>query len=916
MQLLLRKLFNLKKGEGRPVLLFATLAFLWAWASSMALRFADASFIIHVGAEELPTVYIATASCLFLTSFLLLFAFHITSPLRIFLTALMIEIIFFGMSSFAMFMHVGIQSQWVWYGMRIMSYIFLTTNLTCFWTFTDQYHHMQDAKRMFGLFTSMIFLGRAATGLIMQSGLFNLQQVFFLVMIILITVGYWVINIHKKLNIAHDELEQDVKTKHENTVSYLMTSILNSPFTLILMASNLITFILWSTTEFNYMLVFDNHFEPSTAPLFGSEQNADLTVFLGKCLASVSIVNLIFGLFIYSRLVRKIGVNGVIFGTSLLFLFCFSGWQFGTTLFFPIIGYLIVEGMLDVVDDSNFSLLLNAVPQKVKYKIRVMIESFVEPIGMLISGILLGINGLNSLLLGLGLAICLFIAVFILRKYYLPAIYENLRQNAIHFERHPYEWFKEMPEKRRKSNEYRLFGLLKHGDKEDKKLAITGLIASQDEAILKQLLQQLDSLDYEIKIDIIPFLTHNQFQNQDEINQLLLKWANSEHQELAGQALYALAQRSQLSLKDAYHLLSSSHPLSKIAGFFALRKKAPSARDSIDSQLNVEFFLKKEESLNVLGIKALASNPTKEDFETLSSFLFSPSISIATEAARAIAQTTTTPPVHITPLILKAIKEQEEHTFRLECLKSLQNTQTSPYAKELILISDKFRPAERRLTQEILSNLDHSILPILLDVVKNISIANSSRILAAQVLGNIAEETFRTHLFEIIQIESERAEMYAQGAISVATLEPNSNYQLLEETLWSGFHSILDFIVHLLGASKEVEDCELLSKLIRSRSVKIRSQVIEALEKSCKPAIFRLLLPLITETGIQPNSKTEENLLPIILAPLLHSSSELDHMVAIILKYRLQLPNWKSDIAKLIENASPLFHNFAREMLT
>ena len=116
---------------------------------------------------------------------------------------------------------------------------------------------------------------------------------------------------------------------------------------------------------------------------------ASLTLFLGKCLASVSICNLIFGLFIYSRMVRRFGIGSLLLITPVLLIISFTGWSLSSSLLFPLIGFFVVEGTLYVIDDNNFNFLLNAVPSKLKYKIRVMIESFFEPIGMLTSALLL-----------------------------------------------------------------------------------------------------------------------------------------------------------------------------------------------------------------------------------------------------------------------------------------------------------------------------------------------------------------------------------------------------------------------------------------------------------------------------------------------------------------------------------------------
>ena len=130
-----------------------------------------------------------------------------------------------------------------------------------------------------------------------------------------------------------------------------------------------------------------------------------LTQFLGQCFSTISVINVIFGVFLYGRLVRKFGVGSAILFTPILYLMVFSGWLIQDAFIFPLMGMFAVEGSAEVVDNSNLAFLVKASPGKVKSIMRVMVECIFEPLGMLSSGILISLSFMDSRLLGFIIAL-------------------------------------------------------------------------------------------------------------------------------------------------------------------------------------------------------------------------------------------------------------------------------------------------------------------------------------------------------------------------------------------------------------------------------------------------------------------------------------------------------------------------------
>ena len=324
-----QRLFNIYPGEERQAFIFAFLGFIWAFGATCGLKFADALFLLHVGAESLPQAYTLMSCGMLGIAAILLYSFHKYSSYRIYLTTLTLGIVFYLFVIACLLLHIGMESKWLWFALKLAGFYLFAVLMTCYWTFIDQYHHLQDAKRKYSLFTSTIFLGATSTGLLMHSGWLDLDHLIILIIALLALTYFWVTKIAREMpRIAHEETEDEGRIYEEgNHFRFLIKSILASPFTLLLMASNILIYLLLVITEYNYMFTFQNYFALQPDRDAGGGTEASLTLFLGKCLASVSICNLIFGLFIYSRLVRRFGIGSLLTITPILLIISFTGWS-------------------------------------------------------------------------------------------------------------------------------------------------------------------------------------------------------------------------------------------------------------------------------------------------------------------------------------------------------------------------------------------------------------------------------------------------------------------------------------------------------------------------------------------------------------------------------------------------------------
>ncbi len=925
-----RKLFNVYPGEEKKALLFGFLGFLWAIAASSGLKFADALFLLHVGADSLPITYKLTSCLMIGLAIFLLYAFHHIPAHRIFLGVISSGIVFYLATYFYLSSEAGRESDFIWYALRIYGSLFFAVVVTCFWTFIDQFHHLQDAKRLYSLFSSMVFLGVAVTGVVMHSGMIDFRNLTLVIVALLIGVIYWIFKIVREVSPVHDENETEgAKGQEDFSLKKLIVSILSSRFTLLLMVGNFLGYLLMVVTEFNYMSSFQSYFASQDVVPEGSESEARLTQFLGQCLATVSITNLIFGLFIYSRLVRRFGIGSMLVITPAILVITFTGWPMSNTLLFPLLGYFVVEGTLYVIDDSNFTLLLNAVPTKLKHKIRVCIESFLEPIGMLVSASLISLAPEQSKYFGLLMAITWLVVALILRKLYPRAIYRNLAENAIHFDRPAKEWFSMLSKKEKRSCEHRLLAILRQGEEESQIFASDSLIRFEDSAIINKFLREADNLSPHAKIEFIKQLGNTPFGREPHIIDHLRSWSiNDTDPNLKGEIYLYLAklglshpdkawtdyQNADLKIKGGAILSlmksSATLPSHEIAENYAFA----------DKQIHALLASNNDEEI-CMGLHILGCEASPVNVDLLVPFLKHSSTKVQRQAAASLAEIIDSQSERYGPQLIQALSESRDNEFRLNCLKALGKLKDSSLAREIIYHSDRFRPNERRSAEGVISSMGLRNVPMLLAMTKDQQLPDRCRLLAGRILGKIALPQLRANLYGILRTEVERAYFYYYHAQTVQKEHPQLDLKILREALLSDYHSVLDFIMQMLGTAGEIEDSELLSRSIRSKQPKVRSQVVETLEKTCEPAIFRLIAPLVSESPHEEQLNAyirgggEPLNLEDLLARMSASPTLGDQIVAATLRYRLNLPEWRGTLKKQMEGSTEIFHHFGYELL-
>lgn len=924
MQGIFRKVFGVYSGEGRQALQFARLAIFWAFGCSCLDTLSDGLFIEKVGAVSLLRVYFGIAIALIATSSLVLWGIKKSSPYRILMSV-------FGIAavvciSSAIFVS-GDPPPWFWYALKIASRIFYLVVLPLMWTFTDQYHDLQDAKRVYALYNGTYYIGAIISGMSIN---FLLDKLGFTTLLcaafIAILLGMREARlISRNTTAIHDDSTEGVLSSNRDSFLTTCKQIIRSKYVIFLLLLAVFSQLLQTITDFNCMAAFGKAFKTVDAP-----GESHITEFLGKSRAIIAFANIFIAMFIYNRCIRRIGVNNAILVTPVFFVAVYVGWLFYDGLFTAILGLVAIEGFLYGFDENSTNLMTNAAPSKLKSKVRILIGSFFEPTGMLISAALM--STFEGSTRGLGLLITLFVLAFaiVVRTIYSSAILSNLKENALHFDRKLKTWIASMTRREQKEAKKAILKALRSPQEELQLLGVKTLLEMGDVSHLDEILYYARKFGTVAKIQLLQLFENSAFHNHNHVIQTIDSWTDADSPELAKHANFYLAKKGLHHPEKAEDDLEESDLMLKSAAILTLKKSL--ANPSLEyAALNRTIASKKldimlqSSRIDEIGmaLDLLAEDQTPDAAERALSYLNHDSSLVKRAAARTIARTATKTFSRHAPRLIEELENSRATLLRLSLLDALGKIADTTIIKDLLLASTRFRPSERRRTEEIILQMGLKIVPLLLSLTKDLALPERARILSGKILARLSLPQLRAILPEILDIEIDRAYFYFYFAHTIQKQYPLYDLEMLQNALQAGYQSVIDFIIHLLGAAGSLEDPDLLVRALHNRNGKIHAHAIESLERTCDARIFRLIAPLIDDLPLEEKMtacmKGLGNSSHLTLSELLDKLDDspllFDKVVAVRLKTQLQMPNWRKELRELMKHSDETFHQYAYELL-
>ena len=938
-----------RSGETTRLVLFCVLAFITSTATAIGYQISDAMFLLHRGADELPLSYAVSGTVSLACAGVLFVGYHRFSSFRMFIWLHASNTIYYACATFWLSRTHTVESAVPWFVLKAGGFLSYMALFTSFWNLVDRYHHLGDAKRLFGVYGACIFLGLAASGSLLHSSLLSSVQLLAGVTLLFLTALSLAVVIPRAVPTLFNEREVESNRAH-TVLSFgrFLRAVASSRLAILLLASDFLTQTLWWITEFNYLSAFDAHFA-GTAVAIGDEASAPLTHFLGRCVATVGTFNILAGLFLYKRLVNRFGVHTLALISPTVLLITFLGWPLSTTLVFPLLGYFVIEGLNYSIDDNNFNLFLGALPPRIRYKYRVLVEWLFVPIGMLIVAPALYLIGESTRWVGLGLALVGLAVALGIRGCYQTTLLQGLADSALHIQRRLSDWLAAAPYRERQRSIEHLRRVAVDGDDEAREASCNALVdhlvsAGQthrklwDDNTTAALLAGLDTLDHATRLSILDRVSGSPLARHTMTVDSLMGWfEKGATPRERGELLIFLAAQGAIAGTQIRLYLNSEVAEMRGAAVLGILKGVTVNDPSDDDVIaqNALDALLTSDSLHTVcvGIRVLGLSGAPPHVDRLAGFLSHPDSRIVVEACRGFERssaalegstgngTTAINWRRYSDLLCRLIATSREPVVHTHCLKALGNIGRSSSVMAILSTCQSFRPELRRLSEMVLVKMGPRTVPTVLRVAKDRSLPPRSRIVACRVLAKVAPPQLRAHRHELISGEIEQAYFYLYHAHRVTSQHPEYDLSVLKHALLTGYQATVDFILQFLGVCGDLEDSKLLVRGLRSLSPKSRSHALESVQRTCAPEIFQRLKPLIDDSSLEYKLQTylELGLLPLTLASLLthmeDSPSQIDRFVAVTIRKRYGIGAWRDGLMKQLKYKDPITQRFSYELI-
>lgn len=848
MEKTIRLLFNLYPGEGKKVSLFLFLGLLWGIGNYGTLTLSEGLFVEHIGTQGLPSVYFWSSIFVCSCALLILYSFSkrkVSSSLLLLLPitlTLAFNLIFLNV---LYFFSASLLSR-IYFFYRLAGWSLTILAYTTFWTFADEFFNLQDGKRLFSIFNAVIFLGDAiGNGSISFINIIGLKGILCFFSLCSMAAIPLIFIISKQLNSLSTEHSLYVDKEQNLSIKQSISIVLKSKFSICLIIFYFCMQLLAILTEYSYLDVFQKIFASSEHPY-------TLTRFLSLCGLWISIGNMIFALTTYSRLVKKIGVNNIIIIAPILFLCLFSVWLKYPCLLIATCSVVAREGLIYALDDNNLQLLISGVPNKLRGHIRIFIESFIEPIGMLFCAGLCFAFSNTQIFICFSIALMATFLVLLLRHFYPKAIFSNLSHNKISFDKELSVWLTQLSHKEKRLTEIFLLLALRKHDEKEQFVAFQHLLKINNPHLLPRLLNHINKFSLPRKILAIEILRESKAATDPLALELLERWRKSSpHPAIQSAIQMYLSRHYLLNPLNVIQDLDNSCLYLKIAAILTIRTKTSSSSiiyQKTEGKIK-EILLSNSLEEVCAGIKLLGFEGKEEHLDTLIKFLQTSSdIKTLRASSFSLHQIITSEHTKYTSNIIALLEKIKDEITQNYILKCLNKTIHANHLKNLLLASKDLRPKERIVLEKIIVSLGPTISPTLLTLLYEDEVHDRIRLSCAKILRQLDLNILRKNNYRIIKKEIDKAYFYAYHQKYIQQAYPHLNLNLLVMTLEINYSSSLDFIIQLLGISGTWSaDPDILSVALKNHNSKTRAQALEFLEKMCDSDIFSFVEPLLNK---------------------------------------------------------------------
>ncbi|MCK7595604.1 cyclic nucleotide-binding domain-containing protein [Pseudomarimonas salicorniae] len=896
-----RRLFQVLPDEGGKVLGFAILAAMLQAGVAIGMVAADSLFLAQLGVEKLPLVFIFMPVVMAVYApiySLLLGRLGAHGLFRLTLLLLIAGGLFFGLSA-AQFA----EQPWYLFAIKFYAGLWFIALYTLFWNFADDYFSILDGKRLFGLISAGSSAGAMLGGglVVALSGMIPVASLFLIwAGLALLTWPVFAALLRRHRPIATDE-EAGVEGSSLGALLRFAAGALRGSRFAVSLA--LICFLMVSLTALmDYMALGQ----------FAIDRDAaELTRLLGLLHGLAGALTLLINLFLFNRIVGRLGVSGTALVLPLCYVAVFVFFFLEPGFVAAVVAFFAYQSLFVAVEYNNVNLLYGALPQRMKRQLRTFIEALAEPLATATAGLVLwysagSLDTSNLALSGLLVACLALLVAALIRHDYGRALAINLRADWLDFANPEEGWRRHLTE----TDFERLREVAREGAREQRLLAVDLLWRLRDPAAREALLSFLGDADAaeaeKLRPAISGLLQHDDTESLAET----LLWLESDQAPSDPDVLEEFTGSGAFPVRQHQHWRHSRDPVHQAA--LAVARWNGTRLDDVAQAIGeIRGMLAGNAHARRMGIRAIGDCRHSRYYGELLPFLSCDDPELRREALRSTRKLASPETTQLLPQVLPLLRDAPSEE-RFLILDIAERTGDTSAIRSLLLGAEHFSAGESRRLEEVIRSMGLKAIPGVIHVLRDVAAPYHSRSIALRALSRLAMPQLLMVADELIDAElgiAERAVAAHRALVARRESRQGTGCVVLTRYYRDAAAQGLEFVLELLSLAGRLPDFDLIRASLSFANARDRANAVETIQQSCSRELFERIARLIDATvaiaGLDVvRQRGGQRSLRDLLRDAALSSVPLESSSGLIAHHELGLPGTPALLRERLELAS------------
>ncbi len=830
MNALLTRWFRFEAGELSRVLWLMLLGGVLQAGLAMGQSAADSLFLARVGADRLPIIYVAMPAIMVLYIPVYSFLFGRYGVNRVF--DLTLGLLVAGGIGCYFFLSRG-TGVLPYYVAKCYSALWYVGIYTLFWNLVDSHFDLRNAKRLFGLLAAGPAAGAICGGEAVNRLAAEIPvPAFFLGWAACALLAWPVLIALRRRHppLAVDEAGSEARPALRDTLRQIM----RSRFVITLISVLSVTLITATICEYQYLGIFAEMADEST-----------LAALFGQLYAGVNVFNLCISLFVFNRLVLRIGVRNMALIQAIVFLVVFALLLVHGGFEAALLGFLAYQGIMTSIDYNNINLLFNGLPEQGRSQVRTFVEGLCEPLATATAGIFLllvapRLSPGDLSAIGFGFAAVLLLLVFVMRADYVQSMIANVRRSWLDFTRAP-AGFANLPDSDLALLEQRVDIPLAG----ERLTALRMLCTGAPVRALRHVLGFLSRAPREERPAAQPLVASLLATRDPGVLLHSMQWSEQHGETIDPFLLEELGRHRLMPAEVAAGRLAAADPDERAAAAALLWRSSqlPHGTAALGA---MDELLRAGPAGIQAGIRGLGRMGEPRYVPSLLPYLHSPEPGVRLETLRALGELVDRESTRVGPPLLRRLEACDSFEEREMILGLIGRIADSNSLPQLLALAARFTPHQRRIVEQAVVGFGPRAVPTLVSIAQSHEATFFARRIAVRTLSRLAYPQLEVMAPALLESEIAGAYLLVGHSAALEALSHRPPGLALLTAIYRMLpHFSLEMVLELLSVTGRLPGHDSIVTALRSGSPRERGYAIENIEQGAGRWLFTRLAPFL-----------------------------------------------------------------------